>query len=108
LRMATLAGATALGLGSETGSLAAGKWADLVAVDLTGPNTSPCYDPLSHLVHAAGRECVTHVWVAGKCCVDHKRLVGEVRNHLDSSIPLWQNRLEVRSKPRVDVGDAGD
>ncbi|NJD23986.1 MAG: TRZ/ATZ family hydrolase [Betaproteobacteria bacterium] len=108
LHMATLAGASALGMGAEIGSLAAGKWADLAAIDLSGPSTSPCYDPLSHLVHAAGRECVTHVWVAGKCCVDHKTLVGNTRNLLESSIPLWQNRMEVRSKPRVDVGNAGE
>jgi 5-methylthioadenosine/S-adenosylhomocysteine deaminase len=24
----------------------------------------PCYDPASHLVYAAGREQVTHTWVA--------------------------------------------
>jgi 5-methylthioadenosine/S-adenosylhomocysteine deaminase len=26
----------------------------------------PCFDPASHLVYAAGREQVTHTWVAGK------------------------------------------
>jgi len=99
LRMATLDGATALGLGREIGSITPGKAADLVAVSLKGLNTKPCYDPLSHLVHVAGRECVTHVWVAGKCCVDHKRLVGNGQNDLESAIALWQNRLEVRREP---------
>ena len=96
LRMATLDAANALGLGGEIGSITPGKAADLVAVSLKGLNTKPCYDPLSHLVHVAGRECVTHVWVNGKCCVDHKMIVGDGQNDLESAIALWQNRLEVR------------
>ena len=98
LRMATLNGAIALGLGQEIGSITPGKAADLVAVSLNGLNTRPCYDPVSHLVHVAGRECVTHVWVAGKCCVDHKALTWAGQNDLESAITLWQNRLEVRSE----------
>ena len=98
LRMATLNGAIALGLGHEIGSITPGKAADLVAVSLKGLNATPCYDPVSHLVHVAGRECVTHVWVAGKCCVDHKKLSWSGQNDLESAITLWQNRLEVRSE----------
>ena len=99
LRMATLDGAVALGLGDEIGSITPGKSADFVAVSLKGLNTKPCYDPVSHLVHVADRDCVTHVWVAGKCCVNHKRLVGNGQNDLESAIALWQNRLEVRREP---------
>ena len=96
LRMATLGGAIALGLAHETGSITRGKSADLVAVSLDDLNMRPCYDPISHLVHVASRENVSNVWVAGKCCVDHKRLVSNTQNALESSIALWQNRLEVR------------
>ena len=96
LRMATLNGANALGLGSEIGSITPGKAADLVAVSFKGLNTKPCYDPISHLVHVADRDCVTHVWIAGKCCVDHKTLTAKGQNDLESAIGLWQNRLEVR------------
>jgi len=96
LRMATLDGAKAIGLGDEIGSITPGKSADLVAVSLETLNTKPCYDPVSHLIHVAGRECVTHVWVGGKCCVDHKKLVHAGQNDLESAIALWQNSLEVR------------
>lgn len=96
LRMATLNGANALGLGHEIGSITPGKAADLCAVSLAELSNRPCYDPLSHLVNVASRESVTHVWVAGKCCVEHKRLVAIGLNDLESSIALWQNRLEVR------------
>ncbi|MDD2664327.1 MAG: TRZ/ATZ family hydrolase [Dechloromonas sp.] len=96
LRMATLNGARALGIADETGSIAPGKAADLCAVDLGGLDNRPCYDPVSHLVHVAGRESVSHVWVAGKCCVEDKKLAGFDRNYLESAIALWQNKLEVR------------
>ncbi|MBS1162023.1 MAG: Amidohydrolase:Amidohydrolase-like protein [Proteobacteria bacterium] len=96
LRMATLNGAIALGLGHEIGSITAGKAADLCAVNLGKLENQPCFDPVSHLVHVAGRESVTDVWVAGKCCVDHKTLRPAGQNDLESAIALWQNRLEVR------------
>jgi 5-methylthioadenosine/S-adenosylhomocysteine deaminase len=96
LRMATLNGAIALGLGDKIGSITPGKAADLCAVSLGKLENQPCFDPVSHLVHVAGRECVTDVWVAGKCCVDHKTLRFTDQNDLESAIALWQNRLEVR------------
>jgi 5-methylthioadenosine/S-adenosylhomocysteine deaminase len=66
LRMATQNGADALGLGERIGSLAAGKFADVIAIDLSSLATQPCYDPVSQLVYAAGREHVTDVWMAGE------------------------------------------
>ncbi|HRH80397.1 MAG TPA: TRZ/ATZ family hydrolase [Thiobacillaceae bacterium] len=69
LEMATLGGARALGLDGELGSLVPGKQADLVAVDLSGPETQPCYDPISQLVYSADRRTVRHVWVAGEAVV---------------------------------------
>jgi 5-methylthioadenosine/S-adenosylhomocysteine deaminase len=95
LRMATLNGATALGLADEIGSITPGKAADLCAIHLGDLECKPCYDPVSQLIYVAGRESVSHVWVAGKCCVDHKTLCQMDQNDLESSIALWQNRLEV-------------
>lgn len=66
LRMATLNGAQALGLAERIGSLAPGKSADFICVDLSAPHCQPVYDPVSQLVYAAGRDDVTDVWVAGQ------------------------------------------
>ena len=99
LRMATLNGAQAIGLADEIGSITVGKSADLCAVDLSSLETRPCFDPISHLVNVAGRESVSHVWVAGNCCVDHKTLLNFDQNNLESTIALWQNKLEVRREP---------
>lgn len=99
LKMATLNGAQALGLANEIGSITVGKSADLCAINLHSMETKPCFDPVSHLVNVAGRESVSHVWVSGKCCVDHKTLKNLDQNDLDSAIALWQNKLEVRREP---------
>mgnify|MGYP001209328072 CR=1 FL=1 len=96
LRMATLNGAAALGLDRRIGSLRPGKAADICAVDLSGIATQPCYDPISHLVYAAGKEQVSHVWIGGKCCVSSNKLCAAAENDLKKTAGLWQNKLEIR------------
>jgi 5-methylthioadenosine/S-adenosylhomocysteine deaminase len=93
LRAATLGGAHALGLDAHIGSIEPGKRADLVAVALRGPEVAPCYDPVSHLVYAAGREHVTHVWVDGEPRVTEGKLETAHRN-LDTRWQLWQTALD--------------
>jgi 5-methylthioadenosine/S-adenosylhomocysteine deaminase len=93
LRCATLAGAIALGLDRRIGSITAGKCADLVAVRLQGPELAPVFDPVSHLVYAAGREHVTDVWVAGKQQVADRKLLNPILGSLDTRYKLWQNAL---------------
>jgi 5-methylthioadenosine/S-adenosylhomocysteine deaminase len=98
LRSATLGGAQAMGLGERIGSIRPGKAADLVAVDLSAPELSPCYHPVSHLVYAAGREHVSHVWVAGESLLMDGIFQREVPDRLDTRWQLWQNSL----KPHAD------
>jgi 5-methylthioadenosine/S-adenosylhomocysteine deaminase len=93
LRAATMGGALALGLDKTIGSIAAGKAADLVAVRLDGPELSPCYEPVSHLVYAAGREHVTHLWIAGRALVVDGALENPAFGALSSRIEMWQNSL---------------
>jgi 5-methylthioadenosine/S-adenosylhomocysteine deaminase len=93
LRMATLNGAAALGLDAQTGSLEPGKQADLVAIELSGIGTSPMYDPVSHLAYAAGRECVTDVWVGGERVVADCRLTAIDETALLARTRAWQQQL---------------
>ena len=94
LHAATLAGARALGIGEVTGSIVPGKSADLVAVEMRAPELAPCYDPLSQLVYAAGREHVTHVWVAGELRVDDGFVTNPALRSLDTRFQIWQNSLQ--------------
>ncbi len=66
LEMATINGAKALGIADKTGSLEVGKYADVIAVDLSSYLTQPIYSPISHLAYAVNRLQVSDVWVAGK------------------------------------------
>jgi 5-methylthioadenosine/S-adenosylhomocysteine deaminase len=93
LRMATLNGAIALGMGAETGSLVPGKWADLTAVCLDTIETRPVYDPVSQLVYASGREQVTDVWVAGQHLLKERRLTTLDGNDILERAREWQDRI---------------
>jgi 5-methylthioadenosine/S-adenosylhomocysteine deaminase len=94
LSAATLGGARALGLEREIGSFAAGKEADIVAVDLSGVHGVPCYDPVSHLVHAVGRESVTDVWVGGQRIVAGRALTTVDEAAILARARRWQERLQ--------------
>lgn len=93
LRMATLNGARALGLEERIGSIESGKQADLVAVDLSGPHTQPCFDPISQLVYSAGRQEVTQVWVAGREVVRDGRCLTLDEAEILASAHVWRQRL---------------
>ena len=69
LRLATIDGARALGLGDITGSLEVGKRADLAVVRLGGPHAEPGGDVFSRLVYACGARDVRHVMVDGELLV---------------------------------------
>jgi 5-methylthioadenosine/S-adenosylhomocysteine deaminase len=93
LEMATVRAARALGLEERIGTLAPGKLADMTAVDLGALELAPCYDPLSHLVYAAGREHVSHVWVNGKLLVEDGRLIELDSAELVAKARFWQEKI---------------
>ncbi|KNC12785.1 TRZ/ATZ family hydrolase [Pseudomonas sp. RIT-PI-a] len=93
LRMATLNGARALGMEANIGSLEIGKAADLTSFDLSGLAQQPVYDPVSQLIYASGRNCVRHVWVAGKHLLDEGRLTRLDENRLCDMAGAWGERI---------------
>jgi 5-methylthioadenosine/S-adenosylhomocysteine deaminase len=96
LQMATLNAARALGLEKRIGSLTVGKHADITAVNLAAPELSPCYDPLSHLVYAAGREHVSHVWVGGELLVKDGRLTRIDAAEITAKANHWKDKISAR------------
>jgi 5-methylthioadenosine/S-adenosylhomocysteine deaminase len=83
--LGTRSGAQVLGL--ETGLIATGRLADLVAVDLAHPSLHPRADLLKSVVYAMSPQAVTDVWVHGRrvvhdghlATVDLDELLGRVR-----------------------------
>jgi 5-methylthioadenosine/S-adenosylhomocysteine deaminase len=100
LRMATINGARALGLGEEIGSLIPGKWADLACVDLDRFQTQPVYDPVSQLVYAAGRDQVSDVWVAGRHRVIGGRVAGIDEADIFRRAGAWRDRIAAFDRRR--------
>ena len=98
LEMATINGARALGLDHQIGSIEVGKFADLTAVRISDVETLPCFDPLSHLIYACGREHVSHVWVSGdlrfeRSCQQAGLYANIEPNELKEIALLWQSKL---------------
>jgi len=94
LAMATINGARALGLADEIGSLLPGKAADVICVDLSGPQHQPILDPLSQLVYAASRHDATDVWVAGQHLVAQRQAVRLDVTGITAAAERWGQRLQ--------------
>lgn len=74
VRMATIEGARALGLGDRLGSLEYGKRADLIVVSLDGPHVRPLHDPWSTLAYAARASDVRDTVVDGRVLMREREL----------------------------------
>lgn len=66
LDLATLGGATTLGVLHSLGSLEEGKTADLIIIDMKKPHLTPLHDPVSHLVYAVRGTDVCTTIVGGR------------------------------------------
>jgi 5-methylthioadenosine/S-adenosylhomocysteine deaminase len=98
LRMATLGGASVLGLENEIGSIEPGKKADLIALSLNQPHLTPIYDPVSHIVYAARGSDVRFVWVDGQQIVKDGRVLSVDETEVISE--ATRMGLEIRRKIR--------
>lgn len=93
LKMATINGAKALGIEAITGSLVAGKSADIVAIKLNDVETQPLYNPISQIVYASGRDKVTHVWVAGRQLLNDRKLTTIDEKSVLSNAKYWRDNM---------------
>ncbi|MEU5701865.1 amidohydrolase [Streptomyces aurantiacus] len=75
LHHATLQSARAVGLGERIGSLAPGRRADIILVDLTGPHTQPVHDLAATLVHSARAGDVRTTIVDGRILMRDRELL---------------------------------
>jgi 5-methylthioadenosine/S-adenosylhomocysteine deaminase len=89
-----------MGLEQDIGSLEVGKQADIIAVDLSQPETQPLYNPISQLVYACNGSQVSHSWVNGELLLEEGKLLRINTMALLKKIDAWQYRIEEgRGKP---------
>jgi 5-methylthioadenosine/S-adenosylhomocysteine deaminase len=89
LRLATLGGATAIGFGSDIGSIEPGKYADLVCVDLNRLACQPTSSVPESVLFSATREQVSDVWTSGRVAVSDGHLLAFDEQELMSSAQKW-------------------
>ncbi|MGI9316308.1 MAG: amidohydrolase family protein [bacterium] len=89
LEMATIEGAQAIGMEKDIGSLEAGKKADLITIDLSGPHMAPRHRIASTLVYQAMGHEVETVIVDGNILMENGELTmlepGEERAIIDEA-----------------------
>jgi len=93
VRMATLNGARALGLEQDTGSLEAGKYADIIAIDFSSLEMQPVYNPVANLVYSSSREQVSDVWVAGKHLLKDRQLTTLNEQEIMLKCQQWNDKI---------------
>ncbi len=97
IEMTTLGGARALGLESTIGTIETGKSADLVAMDLSAPETQPEHHVHSQVVYAANSRQFSHSWVAGQLLMKDGELTTLDRAAVVDNARAWDERLAVRA-----------
>ncbi|MFF7067780.1 amidohydrolase [Streptomyces pseudovenezuelae] len=96
LHHASLQSARAVGLGDAVGSIAPGRRADIILVDLTGPHTQPVHDLAATLVHSARSSDVHTTIVDGRVLMRDRELltidVSAVVRELGERMPALLDR----------------
>lgn len=106
IRYATVDGASAVGLGTETGSLAPGKQADIVVLRADTPNIYPVNDAIGAVVWGMDTSNVDWVFVAGRTVMRN----GVLDADLDRARGLAaaaQKRVAAASSALVETGAGG-
>jgi 5-methylthioadenosine/S-adenosylhomocysteine deaminase len=100
LTMATRLGAGAVHLGSVTGSLEAGKRADLILVDISPLHNSPRFrrdheNPYAQLVYAAKATDVSDVMVNGKWLMQDRKLLTFDESELVAAANEYARKIDI-------------
>lgn len=111
LRMATVEGARAIGLGDITGSIEPGKAADLILIDLRQPTlspviTSPMRNIAANLVYAGRGHEVDTVMVAGKILMEHRKPLTFDLDQVLDDVQREADALSERATPRFRETDS--
>jgi 5-methylthioadenosine/S-adenosylhomocysteine deaminase len=109
LRMATIGGATAIGLGDEIGSLEVGKRADLIQVAFDDVHHVPTFDVISHLVYVTDEQDVASVIVDGAVLMREREFLTIDTDRVASEANALASRIKsaLAARNAVEISPAG-
>ncbi len=107
LRMATIENAQALGISEQTGSIAVGKDADLILIDLNQASLAPLYTTpmrnfVPNLVYSARGNEVDTVMVQGKVLVENKKPVTFDMQEILKTVQQYADDIGKKAKPQFE------
>lgn len=94
LKMATVNGAKAIGRGDDLGTIAEGRTADIILIDIEKPHLYPRNDMVANLVYCAKSSDVDTVIIDGKIVVSNRKV-------LTLNTPKLCQEVEQRSKELI-------
>lgn len=94
IRSATINGAKALGLDKKIGSLAVGKKADIITINLDKPHLAPVYNPYSHLAYAINSADVENVIINGKIIMQNRKVLNSDEKKILFEAQAFQLRIK--------------
>lgn len=100
VEMATIGGASAIGMQNEIGSLEKGKKADIIVVALDKPELQPVYDYYSHLVYVVKGGDVDTTIVDGRALMEHRKVLTLDEVEIQKNVEIHRRRvIENMKKP---------
>jgi 5-methylthioadenosine/S-adenosylhomocysteine deaminase len=102
--IATLGAAEALGMAHQIGSFEAGKFADLIAVDVSRSHFAPIEDPYSALVYGANQDDVTFACVGGRVIYRDRELLSLDADAVRAGGIGVREKLQAKVREGVRVG----
>jgi len=99
LRLHTIRTAEILGVASQVGNLAVGKYADFLIIDPQKPDTGPINDPVATLVFSCSANNIEAVYVAGKAKVLGSDVLGHDARALAAEVLRRRDAIIARHPP---------
>lgn len=93
LECGTINAARALGMEDQLGSLEVGKQADMVAIRLDNPESTPIYNPISQLIYSTNSSNFSHSWIQGKLVMEDRKLTNLHLPSITKRARHWAERI---------------
>jgi len=93
VRMLTIEGASAIGLGKLIGSLEPGKAADIIALDVSNAHSIPLYNAYSHIIYSANGADVKHSIINGKVIMENRKIKTLDEESILKESELWGKKI---------------